>query len=111
MPKVYIINKTCHDHSDAKRFGDLVYLSEGSMNRYATSNIFRLFMPILKDSSPDDFILPTGLTIMNNIACAIFGSLHGRINMLIYRNTRKSGEKSEYVDRKIIIREEVSGDD
>lgn len=104
MTKVWIVNKAAHDHSDAQRFGKIDYLSEGSVNRYSTNTMFREFYPKLKESSPDDYILPTGLTIMSNIACAIFASIHGRLNLLIYKASR-SGD-GHYVERKLVIREE-----
>ena len=103
MPNVYIVNKTCHDHSDAERFGTLIALSEGAMNRYNTSNIFRAFMPVLKGSTADDYILPSGLTVMSNIACAIFGMLHGRLNLLIFRPGRDGDGR--YIERKIVLDE------
>lgn len=104
MRKVYIVNKGCHDHSDAQRFGELVYLSEGAINRYATSSMYREFMPKLLESSIEDFILPTGLTIMSNIACSMFTLIHGRLNMLIYKSSRRGGP-GRYVERTILLDE------
>lgn len=104
--KVFIVNKGCHDHSDARRFGDLIYLSNGPINRYATSNMFRDFYPKLSKSEPTDYILLTGLSVMNSIACSIFASLHGRVNILLYKSTRKAGEVGRYIERTIMIREE-----
>ena len=102
VAKVYIVNKGSHDHSDAERFGKIVYLSEGSINRYSTNTMFREFDPILQKSSPEDYILPTGLTIMSNIACAIFAMLHGKLNLLIYKASR-SGGPGRYVQRSMIL--------
>lgn len=96
MTKVYIINKGGHDHSDAERFGDLVYLSEGVMSRYGTTQIYRQFAEVLKDSSPNDYILPTGLSTMGHIACSIFVFLHGRLNLLLYKSNSNGGK---YVER------------
>ncbi len=106
MAKVYIVNKGCHDHSDARRFGDLIYLSDGPINRHATSNMFRSFYPRLSESESTDYILITGLGVMNSIACSIFASIHGRINILLYKSTRKECERAGYIERTIIIREE-----
>ena len=101
--KVYVVNKGGHDHSDAERFGELIYLSTGSMNRFATSTIYRKFINQLKSSSPEDFILPTGLSIMTLIACSIFARKHGRLNILLYRASRNKDEKPYYVERTINI--------
>ena len=104
MPTVYVVNKGSHDHSDAERFGELVYLSEGSINRYSTNSMYREFYPVLLKSKPEDYILPTGLTIMSNIACAIFAILHERLNLLIYKASR-SGGPGRYVQRSMVFRD------
>lgn len=102
MAKVYIVNKGSHDHSDAERFGKIEYLSEGSINRYSTNTMYREFYPKLSESHEEDYILPTGLTIMSNIACAIFAMFHGRLNLLIYKASR-SGGPGRYVQRSMIL--------
>lgn len=102
MPNVYIVNKGSHDHRDAKRFGSLVYLSEGSINRYSTNSMYREFYPTLLKSGPEDYILPTGLTIMSAIACSIFAMLHSRLNLLIYKASRTGGP-GRYVQRSMVF--------
>ena len=104
MPNVYIVNKGGHDHSDAKRYGILVYLSIGSINRYAVSEIYREFADKLYNSEAHDYILITGLSVMSSIACSIFSRMHGRLNLLLYRNSR-DGEKGRYLERTIMIDE------
>jgi hypothetical protein len=94
MPKIYVTNKSGHDFSAAQSFGEIVYLSEGAQNRYAAAKMYRLFADILNDSSSDDYILPTGLTTMCMIAAAIFARIHGRLNLLLYKDGR-------YVERKL----------
>ena len=102
MPKVFVVNKGSHDHSDAERFGELVFLSEGSINRYNCNSMYREFEPKLRESNPEDYILPTGLTIMSAIACGMFADLHGRLNLLIYKASR-SGGPGRYVQRSMIL--------
>ena len=89
---VYIVNKSSHDFSAAKKFGEIIFLSEGPMNRYATNNMYRVFSEVLKDSNKCDYIVPCALNVMNSIACAIFAHLHGGLNLLLY----KSGD---YIER------------
>ena len=101
--KVYVVNKGGHDHSDAERFGELVFLSTGAMNRYATSTIYRKFVKVLRGSSPGDYILPTGLTVMTLIACAIFARMHGKLNLLLYRTSRNKEVDPYYVERIIDV--------
>lgn len=85
MANVFIVNRSSHDFSAAMIYGDLVFLSEGPMNRYATNNMIRMFKDALKDSSPGDYIVPCSLNVMNSIACAIFAHLHGRLNLLLFK--------------------------
>lgn len=86
MARVFIVNKSAHDFSAAMHYGDLVFLSEGPMNRYATNNMIRIFEEGMKNSSPEDYIVPCSLNVMNSIACAIFAHLHGRLNLLLFKD-------------------------
>lgn len=96
MPTVFVVSKSSHDFSDARKFGKIEYLSEGAMNRYHVNNMVRQFIIKLKSSSSEDFILPCGLSIMNSIACSTFVLLHGRLNLLLFR-------KGRYVERNIVF--------
>jgi hypothetical protein len=98
MPTVFIVNKGGHDFSDADRFGRLRYLSEGMDSRYAVNKIYRDFAIKLRQSTPEDYILITGLTTMNIIACSCFGYMHGRLNLLIFKNNR-------YLERRLVLSE------
>ncbi len=89
---VYIVNRSSHDFSAAEKFGEVVFLSEGPMNRYSTNNMHRVFLEILKESSKEDYIVPCALNVMNSIACAIFSHLHGGLNLLLYKN-------GDYIER------------
>jgi len=89
---VYIVNKSSHDFSAAKDFGNVIFLSEGPMNRYSTNNMHRTFFAILKNSSKGDYIVPCALNVMNSLACAIFSHLHGGLNLLLYKN-------GDYIER------------
>lgn len=94
--RVFIVNKSTHDFSPAEQYGDLIFLSEGPMNRYATNNIFRSFKEVMNESSPSDYIVPCSLNVMNSIACAIFARKHGRLNLLLYKN-------GSYIERNHIL--------
>lgn len=86
MTKVFIVNRSSHDFSDAKRFGELTFLSEGPVNRYATNQMVRQFEDGMKTSGPNDYIVPCSLNVMNSIACAIFAFKHGRLNLLLFKD-------------------------
>ena len=104
MPKVFVVNQGGHNHNDAERFGELVFMSRGTINRYAASQMYRQFVDHLKDSSEDDFILITGLSVMASIACSIFARIHGRLNLLLFKSSQSS-EEGRYVKRIIMLDE------
>ena len=96
MSKVYIVNKSAHDFSDAYNYGEVIFLSDKPMNRFGCNNIHRQFSEKLKDSSSDDYIVLCSLNSMNAIACAIFAKLHGKLNLLLFKNKK-------YVERNLLL--------
>jgi hypothetical protein len=100
MPKVYITNRSGHDFSSATTFGELVFLSEGKTDPYQMSKIYREFVDVLKDSHEDDYLMITGLPVMNSIAAAIMAYKHGRVNWLQYH-----AQSNTYKPRTIVISE------
>jgi hypothetical protein len=96
MTRVFIVNKSAHDFSEAQQYGEITFLSEGPMNRYSTNNMHRRFSEVLKDSTEDDYIVPCSLNVMNSIACAIFAKKHGRLNLLLFKD-------GKYIKRNLMI--------
>jgi hypothetical protein len=94
--KVYIVNRSAHDFSRAKDFGELVYLSSGEINRWNTNHMARIFEEVLASSSKEDYLVLCSLNIMNSIASAIFSHLHGRLNILLYKDGR-------YIERNLVF--------
>jgi hypothetical protein len=96
--KVYIINKGIHDFSCAERFGDLVFLSEGPVSKYATGVMMREFRVKMQNSTKDDHILITSLTIMSVIACVIFALKHRCLNLLIHKDNNYQERRLDLTD-------------
>lgn len=94
--QVYIVNKSAHDFSAAEEYGEVKFLSEGSMNRYATNSMIRQFTDIMEESEEHDYIVPCSLNVMNSIACAIFAYKHGKLNLLLYKN-------GKYIERNHVL--------
>ena len=94
--KVYVVNRSSHDFSDAENYGTVVFLSIGPMNRYGTNNMHRQFEELMKDSSAEDYIVPCSLNVMNSIACAIFAHRHGTLNLLLFKDGR-------YIERNHVL--------
>jgi hypothetical protein len=82
--KVFICNKGGHNYEQALKFGELVYVTEGNVNRFNTSNFYRAFIDAMEGSNKEDYILITSLSILNAIAAAVFARKHGRVNFLLF---------------------------
>jgi len=98
MPTIFIVNNSGHDFSQAERQGRVVVLSTGLIDPFKVTKMYRQFSSMLSTSRAEDYILMSGPTTMNIIACAIFSALHGRINLLIWRH-------GHYTKRTIVLRE------
>lgn len=86
MPtKVYVTNSGGHDYSDAERFGDVIFCTEGSLDKEDTAQMYRELNDALYDSMPEDYIVLTSLTTLCSIACAIFALKHGQLHLLLYK--------------------------
>jgi len=100
MPsKVFIPNKGSHDYSEAERYGELIFVSDGIQNRFSVDQMCRTWKDFLSTSTKKDYLLVTSLTILNCIGCAVFVAKHGVLNLLLF----KSGK---YMARSINLREE-----
>ena len=96
MPKVYILNKGAHDFSPAKKYGELVYCTEGQLGKWNTSQMVRELSAAMADSEAEDYILLTSLSTLCSIACSMFSLKHKRLNLLIFKD-------SGYIARKVIF--------
>ncbi len=84
--RVYVVNRSGHDFSAALRFGELVYCSDGEMDKWDSGQMYRQVSAALADSEPNDYILLTSLTSLCSVTCAVFAVRHGRLNLLIYKD-------------------------
>ena len=96
MAKVYVVNKSSHDFSEAKKFGQLVFCTEGRMNRFGTNDMLRKVKDAMRDSEKEDYILLCSLNVLNSVACSIFARKHGTLNLLLYK-------EGEYIERNHLL--------
>jgi hypothetical protein len=96
MPKVFVLNKAGHDYSDAERFGEIVFCTEGSLDKMDTQQMYRDLSTELSKSESCDFLLLTSLASLCSVASAIFAAKHGCLNLLLFHNDR-------YVVRSIFL--------
>jgi len=100
VPNVYVVNSSGHDLQPAELFGDLVIMSKGHVDKFQTTKMFRMVSRHLESSQATDYILHSGPAIMSVIACSYFSSLHGRLNLLIWRAEDRGGR---YQERNIVF--------
>lgn len=98
-PVVYIVNKSSHDFSDAKRFGQLVYITEGNVNPFNVNKMVRQIKESFATARPHDYILVTSLTVLCCAACAVFAEKFGRLNLLLFKD-------GKYIERKITLKDD-----
>lgn len=97
MPrKVYVPNRSFHDFTDAARFGELVFLTDGLVNRLNVNQLTRRCMDAMADAKEDDFVLVSSLSIINAVASSIMAFAFGKVNFLIW-------EDDHYVERNIVL--------
>lgn len=94
--RVFVPNRGGHDYTDAYRFGDLVFCSEGFINRKDTTTMFNEMADAMYDSQEDDYILLTSLTSLCSIACSLFVAKHKRLNLLLF-------EEGQYIERFLLF--------
>lgn len=85
MPIVYIPNRGPHNYADAEQYGELVYCTDGSLDKFDTAEMYRQLNDAMVDSAPEDYILLGSLNSLCCIACAIFSAKHQQLNLLIHR--------------------------
>ena len=94
MPKVYIPNQNLNDYSNAERWGDLVYVTQGHIRLTDIDDILGSVDELLDDSEPGDYIIMAGPYSITAILCTVFALKHNCLNILIYVN-------GKYVERKL----------
>ena len=99
MPKVYVINNSGHDFSAAKSYGDVIYMTSGLINKFNVTKMVRIFGEYFKGSHENDYILHSGPSVMNAIASSLFTSMHGKLNLLIWKGDQDG--MSSYVCERI----------
>ena len=84
--KVFILNSGPHDYSEAAKFGDLVYCTDGELNKHDTGLMYRQLIPYLENADREDLIMINSLASLCSVAAAIMAANHCEVHFLIYNN-------------------------
>ena len=75
-------NRVFHDYSDAKRYGELKLLTQGSIDSVNLEDIEDRFREKMAESHSEDWVLVSGAPLLNIIAAAVMLEKHGRVQLL-----------------------------
>lgn len=101
--KVFILADGGHDYSDAKRFGDLVFLNIPSYVKFDVSRVYEELQEGMKDANADDLIVISHLTTHCCVATALMVEWYGRVNYLLFR-------KDQYEEKNLVVNDNVETD-
>ena len=93
--KVYVPNRSGHNYEPAREFGELIFITEGFIQKHKVNNLYRSFVDAMKDASPHDYFVLASLGVLNAIGCAVFARKTGRLNLLIFNSHNGKYEPKE----------------
>lgn len=83
-PKVWVVNYAGHDYSDAKRFGELDFITKGYVSRGHPDRLLYDVSETIAETEPFDWLLPSGLIALNVLAVVVWKQKHGSVNLLLH---------------------------
>lgn len=90
MAKVFVVNDSGHDFSKAKRFGELVPITQGKINIYQPQrDLIEVEKCLGEFSNKEDYLLLSGNTLGNMlVALTLFVMLKVKSIMLLVYDTK-----------------------
>ncbi len=98
MSKVYVVNFSGHNIFQAKKYGELIYLTKGRVHIFLTDRIKYEMIEAMQDYEEDDYLLLCGAPILNVLASSIVLSKFGVCNLLLW-----DAKEELYVPRTISL--------
>lgn len=106
-PRVYIVNFAGHDFSDAQRWGEIKKIVDGYVRLDHPDRILYEIAEVLTHSESKDWLLPSGLLLVNILAALAFYEKHGCARLLVYDRKRARNEGEPDYREIIITREQI----
>lgn len=105
----WVVNKGGHNYTDAERFGRLMPITTGTINPFNTDRLALLVSYRIKEADPNDFVVISGMPILNMIVAILWMARFEQMNVLQWSTT---GNRYELrVFDKDTLTEMVRGDD
>lgn len=96
-PKVFVPMRENHNYGPAEEYGEIVAITPANVpDTYRASELLSMISEKMKDATPNDMILISGLTLSNCIAASIMAHRFGTVNFLLF-------QRGEYIMRRIIL--------
>jgi hypothetical protein len=84
--RVYVLNDGGHDYTDAERFGEIVFCTQGVVSKNDINKLFRQLDDTLSESGAKDLLVLTGPASLCAVASAIMASYHGEVHYLVFHD-------------------------
>ena len=102
-PTVWIVNYAGHDYSRATEFGPLDFLTQGYVSMGNLERLFFIIAESVNKTKSDDFLLLSGLLILNTIAAMAWLMKHKSVKFLLWdqkiRDYRRLTVTVDQIDR------------
>lgn len=96
-PKVFVPMRENHNYGPAEEYGEIIAITPANVpDTYRASELLSMISEKMKDATPNDMILISGLTLSNCIAASIMAHRFGTVNFLLF-------QRGEYIMRRIIL--------
>ena len=95
--RVYVLNQGGHDVSKARKYGQLISVTKGKVNVFATDRLMQEMRDKLKDfNSECDYLLICGSIVLSALTVKVLYEKFENFNILIY-----NCKSLEYIVRRI----------
>jgi hypothetical protein len=96
--KVYIVSDGGHDYSDARRFGELVFLTDAPVRKDDIHLMHDMLKMKMQDATADDFLIVSGLTSLCMVATFIQAAAWGEVNLLVINEGKYQPKRLFWTD-------------
>ena len=93
-----------HDYSKASRWGAIRSITQGNYPIFKTDRLIEEITSVLTHSSPEDFLLLSGSSVVAGMATAVWLTFHPRCKLLLF--DRKAPDGGSYVLR-VVARDQI----
>ena len=83
-PSVWVVNFAGHNYTDAERWGELKYVTKGYVSLGHLDRLVYQVVESLEESRPTDWLIPSGLLILNVLASVFWYEKHGALRLLMW---------------------------